>query len=173
MTEYKQDSDGLAITPSQTIGPFPHEAWQWLVQATAARGDVPLLIEGRLLDGLGEAINDGWIEATVPGLAGLDGFQRRATDEQGRFLLSLAARPVPGAPAAYITVFARGLSLHQCTAVFLADAEGLAASPLLRQLPAERRASLLAAPAETPGRYRWDVRLQGNAAQETVFFDYR
>ncbi|MET0519927.1 MAG: protocatechuate 3,4-dioxygenase [Burkholderiaceae bacterium] len=188
MSERKDNSDVLPTTPSQTVGPFPHEAWQWLGQATAAPGEAALVIEGRLLDGQGEPINDGWIEAwTAPHEAQAaaeamtdpaappPGFQRCATDEQGRYALHLPGRPaLAGRPAAYVTVFARGLSLHQHSAVFLADDgdAALAGSALLRQLPAERRACLLAHPAEAPRRYRWDIRLQGGPNEETVFFDY-
>jgi len=41
---------------------------------------------------------------------------------------------------------------------------------LMAQVPAERRATLIATKTATPGEYRWDVRLQGEG--ETVFFDY-
>lgn len=165
------------LTPSQTVGPFPHEAWQWAVAATVANSNAVLTIEGHLLDGDGQPVNDGWVEAWSPGSdaagpAAMPGFRRLPTDEQGIFTLPLAARPAPGQPAAYITVFARGLVLHQCTAVFLPDDPALAGSPLLEQVPAERRAGLIAEPTG-PGRYRWNIRLQGDAAVETVFFDYR
>jgi len=165
-----------AITPSQTIGPFPHEAWQWAVRASAPTVAPALWIEGRLLDGQGSPINDGWVEAWMPDVSAAvsawPGWCRLHTDEAGGFSLALAARPPAGEPAAYLTVFARGLLLHQCTAVFLADAPGLDQAPLLAQVPAARRASLLAQ-AQAPGRYRWDIRLQGPADAETVFFDYR
>lgn len=167
-------------TSSQTIGPFPHEAWQWAVAATAeAPPSATLRLEGRLLDGQGQPINDGWIEAFSPaavaaeqGASALPGFRRTPTDEQGRFVLQLTPGAAPGEPLAYITVFARGLLRHQFSAVFPADAPGLAGSGLLAQVPAERRASLLAQ-VLTPGQaYRWDIRLQGAPDEETVFFDY-
>jgi protocatechuate 3,4-dioxygenase alpha subunit len=164
-------------TASQTIGPFPHEAWQWAVSGSAATGAAALTIAGRLLDGQGEPVNDGWVEAWMPGASAgaMPGFRRLATDEAGRFELALDARPAAGEPAAYITVFARGLVLHQNTAVFLADDAALADAALLAQVPAERRPSLMAVPEEgaREGRYRWDIRLQGGSGEETVFFDYR
>jgi protocatechuate 3,4-dioxygenase alpha subunit len=58
---------------------------------------------------------------------------------------------------------------HQFCAVLLEDDAGLADAPLLAQVPAGRRATLIAAKAGAL-EYRWDVRLQGDA--ETVFFDY-
>lgn len=163
------------LTPSQTIGPFPHEAWQWAVTASAPSGLPALCIEGRLLDGDGAPVNDGWVEAWMPGEGspsdGMPSFRRLATDDQGMFSLALAKRPHAGEPAAYVAVFARGLGLHQQTAVFLADDAGLAEAPLLAQVQTDRRASLLAVPAGE-GRYRWDIRLQGDPVTETVFFDY-
>lgn len=169
------------LTSSQTIGPFPHEAWRWAVTAVAAElpASATLRIEGRLLDGQGQPVNDGWIEAFTPAAVGaergataLPGFRRVPTDEQGGFVLQLTPAAAPGEPVAYITVFARGLLRHQFSAVFLADDPGLAASALLAQVEAGRRASLLAQ-VLTPGlAYRWDIRLQGTPSEETVFFDY-
>ncbi|WP_349742345.1 protocatechuate 3,4-dioxygenase [Roseateles cavernae] len=171
------DHDCL-LTSSQTIGPFPHEAWHWAVEASAqpgaVAGAVAVVIAGRLLDGAGEPVNDGWIEAWTPGVAEagpLPGFRRVPTGEQGEFVLRLSPAVGHGEPAAHITVFARGLLKHQFSAVFLADAAGLADSGLLAQVPEARRASLLALPDAAPGHYRWDIRLQGDG--ETVFFDYR
>lgn len=167
------DHDCL-LTSSQTIGPFPHEAWHWAVEASAQPGGAAVVITGRLLDGAGEPVSDGWIEAWAPGVseAGpLPGFRRVPTDEQGEFVLRLSPVTDHGEPAAHITVFARGLLKHQFSAVFLADAPGLADSALLAQVPQARRASLLALPDLATGYYRWDIRLQGEG--ETVFFDYR
>jgi protocatechuate 3,4-dioxygenase, alpha subunit len=158
------------ITTTQTIGPFPHEAWRWAVEASAGG---PLRIDGRLLDGAGQPIDDGWVEAFVPGA----GLRRCATGALGEFSLALPAGPAAAEPAdptaaaepaAWITVFARGLLKHQFSAVFLADAPGLAAAPLLAQLPAERRATLLA--QRDGDGYRWDIHLQGE--HETVFLDF-
>ena len=148
-------------TPSQTIGPFPHAAWQWAVDASASG---PLRIEGRLLDGAGQAIDDGWVEALVPDA----GLVRCATAANGEFSLALPANSATGEPAAWITVFARGLLKHQFSAVFLADAPGLATAPLLTQVPAERRATLIA--QRDGAGYRWDIHLQGE--HETVFLDF-
>ncbi|MCX2860994.1 protocatechuate 3,4-dioxygenase [Paucibacter sp. PLA-PC-4] len=167
------DNDCM-LTSSQTIGPFPHEAWRWAVEASTPPGAAAVVIAGRLLDGAGEPVNDGWIEAWTPGAveAGpLPGFRRVPTGEQGEFVLRLSRAVGCGEPAAHITVFARGLLKHQFSAVFLVDTPGLAGSALLTQVPEARRASLLALPDESPGHYRWDIRLQGEG--ETVFFDYR
>ncbi|WP_295640000.1 protocatechuate 3,4-dioxygenase [uncultured Methylibium sp.] len=150
-------------TPSQTIGPFPHEGWRWAFDG----GEGALLLDGRVLDGDGQPVGDAVVEAWPSG-AERTHFLRVPTDEQGAFRLAFASRPAPGEPLAHLVVFARGLLRHQFTAVFLADDAGLASSPLLAQVPVARRATLLAL-AEVEGRYRWDLHLQG--PQETVFFD--
>jgi protocatechuate 3,4-dioxygenase alpha subunit len=66
-------------------------------------------------------------------------------------------------------VFARGLTKHQFTAVFLEDDATLDASTILAQVPAERRATLVARKSGD-GEYRWDIWMQTD--KETVFFDY-
>jgi protocatechuate 3,4-dioxygenase alpha subunit len=83
--------------------------------------------------------------------------------------LSRPADAQAGAPAAFVTVFARGLGKHQFTVIFLADDASLDTAAILCQVPAERRHTLLARPQGT-GSYAWDIALQG--ADETVFFDY-
>lgn len=167
------------ITSSQTIGPFPHEAWRWaetLSQAgsTAAQR---VTIAGTMFDGQGVPVSDGWVEAWTPeavsaeGERPIPGFRRHATGEDGGFRLelSLPARPRPGEPVAWITLFGRGILKHQFSAVFLADAPGLATSDLLDQLPAARRDTLVAQ-RQPDGSYRWDIHLQGE--RETVFLDF-
>lgn len=168
------------ITTSQTVGPFSHEAWQWLVDAglpgalkTAAHS---IEVGGRIVDGDGNPVNDAQIEAWTPDGAGLEaeqlipGLRRMPSGEDGEFSMRVPAPPAGrGEPLAYITVFARGLVKHQFTAVFLEDDAGLARSTILNQVPEERRA-LLVARRDGDGRYRWDIRLQGE--DETPFFDY-
>jgi protocatechuate 3,4-dioxygenase alpha subunit len=161
------------ITAAQTIGPFPHEGWRWAFDAAPPAGEAAT-ITGRVLDGAGAPINDAVVEAWSPaaGLAederALPGFRRVPSGADGEFRFALPRPGERGAPLAYVTLFARGLLKHQFCAVFLEDA--LEGSALLGQVPAERRASLVARRTATPGEYRWDIRLQGEA--ETVFFDY-
>jgi protocatechuate 3,4-dioxygenase alpha subunit len=167
------------ITPSQTVGPFPHEAWRWAVEASAAQPDDGpcITIRGVVHDGDGFPIDDAQIEAWLPGAAeceqahALPGFRRVPSDETGSFMFAVprAALTQPGAPAAFITVFARGLVLHQFTAVFLEDDPGLGDAAILMQVPEERRATLIAA-KQGDGTYRWDIWMQSD--KETVFFDY-
>ena len=162
------------LTTSQTIGPFPHESWQWAVDATAATPGAALTISGAVLDGAGKPVDDAVLEAWSPAAASAEAqrpipaFRRVPSDASGAFTLSLPA-PAPGEPACYVTVFARGMVKHQFCAVFLDDDAQLTRSTLLAQVPEARRATLLAR-RSGPNAYRWDIHLQG--AQETVFFDY-
>jgi protocatechuate 3,4-dioxygenase alpha subunit len=162
------------ISPSQTIGPFSQEAWHWAgaITAAAPRASDAVTIRGVVRDGAGVPVNDAQLEAWAPTAAAqesahpLPGFRRIPTDDNGAFHFVLP-RPAAGEPVAYITLFARGLVLHQFTAVFLDEA--IDVSPLLRQVPRERRATLVARPAG-PSAYEWDIAMQGE--RETVFFDY-
>jgi protocatechuate 3,4-dioxygenase alpha subunit len=168
------------ITTSQTIGPFSHEAWQWVVdscQPERLQTKAPTItVTGAVYDGDGAPVNDAQIEAWLPeanaceAAQPLPGFRRSPTGEHGEFRLRLSVPPRPaGEPVAYVTVFARGLTRHQFTAVFLEDDPALPQSVILEQVPAARRATLIAKKTGD-GEYRWDVWLQ--TGKETVFFDY-
>lgn len=168
------------ITTTQTVGPFPHEAWQWAVtppqalQTTAAT----ITVRGVIYDGDGAPINDAQIEAWLPQGAAYEqqqaipGFRRLPSGEAGEFAfrISRPAQPTPGEPAAYVTVFARGLVKHQFTAIFLGDDAGLRESAILDQVPPARRDTLVAA-RQPDGSYVWNIHMQGG--QETVFFDFK
>jgi protocatechuate 3,4-dioxygenase alpha subunit len=167
----------LPVTPSQTIGPFSHEAWQWACAACSSveSSAATVTISGILRDGDGLPIDDAMIEAWTHGAAGpegehaLPGFRRLPSGTDGSFTLTLTrgARE-SGDPAALVTIFARGLLMHQFSAVFLED-DNLDASEILRQVPAARRATLIAR-RTGPDTYSWDIRMQGD--NETVFFDF-
>ena len=169
----------LPISPSQTIGPFSHEAWRWACAASdvVAAGPTTISIGGTLRDGAGAPIDDAMIEAWSPASAeaeaahALPGFRRTPSDEAGRFHFTLSRPAVKdaGEPAMFVTVFARGLVLHQFSAVFLEDDAGLARSEILQQVPDQRRATLVARKIG-PAAYEWDIQMQGE--RETVFFDY-
>lgn len=172
----------LPISPSQTIGPFSHEGWRWAVGASdacaaALAGTDVVTLAGTVRDGAGNIIDDAMIECWSPASAAaestlaLPGFRRMPTDLAGRyqFTLSRPAGLTPGEPLAYITVFARGLVLHQFSAVFLADNPGLARSEMLAQVPEARRATLIAQKTGATA-YEWPINMQGE--HETVFFDY-
>jgi protocatechuate 3,4-dioxygenase alpha subunit len=171
------------LTASQTIGPFSHEAWQWAADFTAQIEGAAVTIRGTIYDGDGAAINDAQIEAWLPDAAGAEasqghpmpGFRRVPSGEDGSFTLraplpsGASAGASAGEPLMYVTVFARGLVKHQFTAVFLEDDSALAQSAILNQVPAARRATLVARKVSA-GEYRWDIWMQTD--KETVFFDY-
>jgi protocatechuate 3,4-dioxygenase alpha subunit len=136
-----------------------------------------------VLDGAGAPLPDAMIEiyqadaAGEYGTSGFTGFGRLATNSDG-FCTFETIRPGPVADAAgrtqashiNVCLFARGLLRHLYSRVYFAGDPDLDADPLLALVPAERRATLLAAPVDgAPGRWNWDVHLQG--AGETVFFD--
>lgn len=186
-------------TPSQTIGPFHRIMVPWEGGAELVARDHPhaIRIQGRLLDGVGQPIDDSVIELwqanvhgryahaedtrEVPLEAGFGGFGRAVTDGDGRFnIVTVKPGCVPGpgdtvqAPHISLSVFARGLLKHLVTRIYFADeAAANDRDPVLRTLTeAGRRATLLAVPRTpggTPPVYDFDIHLQGPG--ETVFFD--
>ena len=180
----------LQVTPSQTIGPFFSIGLTWEDGAFAVPEgtDGAFWIRGRVTDGDGEPVPDAVVEtwqADPDGRyhhqddaraddGGFRGFARAPTGRDGTFAIhTVKPGPVPGAggatqaPHLAMSVFARGLLNRVVTRVYFADEADLnAADPVLAGLPADRRATLLAEPADDG--YRFDVRLQGE--DETVFF---
>jgi protocatechuate 3,4-dioxygenase alpha subunit len=137
-----------------------------------------------VLDGAGDAVPDALVEirqadesGEVPhrpgGLRraghGFSGFGRCASDADGGFWFSTVKPAAVGADAPYISVllFARGLLKPVFTRLYFPeDADAHATDPLLAEVPADRRATLIAT-READGTYRFDIRLQGEG--ETVF----
>jgi protocatechuate 3,4-dioxygenase alpha subunit len=71
-----------------------------------------------------------------------------------------------------VIVTMRGMLLHTFTRIYFDDeAAANASDPVLAEVPAERRATLIARrePGTSKTVYRFDIRMQGK--QETVFFD--
>ena len=74
------------------------------------------------------------------------------------------------APHLDVSVFARGLLDRVVTRIYFADeAEANAADPVLASIADPGRTATLIAADEGGGRFRFDIRLQGDG--ETVFFD--
>jgi protocatechuate 3,4-dioxygenase alpha subunit len=163
-------ADRVAPTPSQTVGPFFGFALPFPGDAQAAEpGQGAIRIEGQLLDGAGEPVQDGLIEAWQG-----DQFARCRTDSEGAFHF-LVRKPaaVSGpegrsqAPHLELTVFARGLLRHLATRVYFPEEEAAnRADPVLERVPADRRPTLIA--RSEGGMLHFDIRLQGEG--ETVFF---
>jgi protocatechuate 3,4-dioxygenase alpha subunit len=164
------------ITTSQTIGPFSHEAWQVgrrrLSRATA--GAVPtILVSGIIYDGAGVPINDAQIEAwSPPRGAEAAGFPASAAfpAANGEFSLRLSAlrrKPASRWPTSPCSRAAwSSTSSPPCSSK---TTRSLAQSAILEQVPAARRATLIARKT-ADGQYSWDIWMQGE--QETAFFDY-
>lgn len=149
-------------TPSQTVGPY------YAIGLCRDLGNEldpdGVALEGRLIDGQGEPINDGLIELW-------DAVGRRwgrsGTDADGRFSFRVSKPNGDGAPFLYAYVHARGLLRHQLTRVYFPDEpEANDADPVLAALDADDRATLVA--REDGDGLRFDIRMQGDHA--TVFF---
>jgi protocatechuate 3,4-dioxygenase alpha subunit len=184
------------LTPSQTVGPYfsmrlPWEAGPYVVPA-GTPGAITII--GRLLDGAGDPIPDGMIETwqadpqgrfahpddprgPVPdGDKAFRGFGRVPTGHDGSFkIVTLKPGPLPfgdgrtEAPHINVSVFSRGMLDRSVTRVYFPDEDAAnAADPVLKQVPASRRATLVAVPV-AEGLLQFDIRMQGPA--ETVFFD--
>ncbi|MEV8624594.1 protocatechuate 3,4-dioxygenase subunit alpha [Streptomyces sp. NPDC051079] len=182
----------LPFTPSSTVGPFYGYALPFPGGERMAPEGHPdrITLHGYVRDGAGEPVPDALLEfwqaapdgslAGAPGSLRRDpvtggflgrngtdftGFGRVATDADGHYAVHTLAPGNPGQPHIAVVVFARGLLHHLHTRAYLADGP----DPLLDRLPADRRATLLA--AEEPHRtHRFDIRLQGEG--ETVFLEF-
>ncbi len=187
----------LIATPSQTIGPFFHDALDhraWSDLAAAGASGERIAIEGRVLDGDGAPVNDTLIEIWQANAAGrydhpedirdkqLDphfrGFGRAVTDGEGRYrFTTIRPGPVPGrgnalqAPHINIAIFARGLLNRLVTRLYFADEPANDVDPVLSAIadPASRQSLLAARQAGDPATYRFDIILQGPG--ETAFFE--
>ena len=81
--------------------------------------------------------------------------------------------PAADAPYISVCVFARGLLHHLFTRIYLPET---ADDALLSGLAADRRATLRARKDGSVGAagtaYRFDIRIQGDVSEETVFLDF-
>lgn len=182
----EQDNPGL--TPSQTVGPFFHDALLAEDHTHLVAEDRPgaIRLRGTVYDGAGDPVPDAMLEFWQsdpegrygePG-GGFTGFGRSGTDAEGSFeFVTVKPGRVPGpagteqAPHILVSVFARGLLKQLVTRIYFPDEEEAnAADPVLSEVDEERRSTLIAQPEN--GVLRFDVRLQcGPAGEpETVFF---
>jgi protocatechuate 3,4-dioxygenase, alpha subunit len=169
-----------ARTPSQTVGPFFHEALRWKDAGKVAfvEPGKPVVLVGRMLDGAGEPVGDAMVETwqrsptgEVPHPAASGnptGFARVETAKDGTFRIE-TLMPGGEAPCLEVTIFARGLLKALRTRVYLAPEAHVHADPLLASIAGSPRVATLVAKPSGPDAYRWDVRLQGDG--ETVFFE--
>jgi protocatechuate 3,4-dioxygenase alpha subunit len=180
------------LTPGQYGYPLPDVASAELCGEDALGERVRLV--GRVFDGEGAVIPDAMLELWQPDARGcwvhpadpggdiapdpaFIGFGRcgTGTDPACRFVFHTVKPGAPGAgeaPHMTLAVFMRGLLTHLYTRVYFDDeADANAADPVLQQVPAARRDTLIARRAETADGpvYRFDLHMQG--PNETVFFD--
>ncbi|HEY1388518.1 MAG TPA: protocatechuate 3,4-dioxygenase subunit alpha [Ktedonobacterales bacterium] len=184
---------GLHPTASQTIGPFLRIGLTPMFITEIAGPDTPgerVTLRGRVIDGDGKPVNDALIEVWQANAAGryahpddtqekpltpgFQGFGRSPTDDDGAFhFTTIKPGPVPSpdglmqAPHLAVTIFMRGLLRQLVTRVYFPGDLANETDPVLRLVPEERRATLIARPA-TDGTLEWDIHLQG--PDETVFF---
>jgi protocatechuate 3,4-dioxygenase alpha subunit len=185
----------LLTTASQTVGPYLKIGFATLSRDTMAPAAVAgerVAIQGRLFDGDGKPVNDGAIEfwqanargkyaspadtQDVPVDAGFRGFGRMLTGADGEFrITTIKPGRVPGpggvlqAPHLAVVVFMRGSLRHLLTRIYFPDEPANAEDPILKLVPADRRATLIARTA-APATLEWNIYMQG--ANETVFFDF-
>ncbi len=179
-------------TPSATVGPYLSIGLAWDDGPYAVEPGTPgaIWLRGTVHDGNGDPVPDALIETWQAdpdgrfahpddprGAAARPGFRafgRSQTVDAGEYAIcTLKPGRVPDgvgglqAPHVDVSVFARGLLDRVVTRIYFADeAEANAEDPVLRSVPEERRATLVAQP--TDDGYRLDIRLQGDG--ETVFF---
>lgn len=175
-------------TPSQTIGPFFHEALRWPhgEHVRFAEQGEPIVLTGTLYDGAGEALADSLIEtwqlspagkppAAATGDSLPHGLGRVETRKDGTYRIEtlMPGAADGGAPFIQVTVFARGLLRPLRTRAYLADESRVRAEAILKPIAASTRLRTLIATPEAVGHptvYHWDIRLQG--VGETVFFAF-
>ena len=182
-------------TPSQTVGPFFHDALLDRDRSELVSPDDPeaIKIEGTVYDGVGEVVPDAMVEIwqangagrynhpaddreDLPLDEGFSGFGRSGTDAGGGFsFLTVKPGPVPGpdgkvqAPHVMVSVFARGLLKRLVTRIYFPDEEEAnAADPILSSIEdQDLRRTLIA--RDEGGTLRFDIHLQGDG--QTAFFE--
>jgi len=183
-------------TPSQTIGPFFHDALLDRDLSRLVPIDHPgaIRIEGTIYDGAGEPVPDAMVEIwqanksgrydhpaddreDLPLDEGFSGFGRSGTDDGGGFsFLTIKPGPVPGperrtqAPHIMVSVFARGLLKRLLTRIYFPDeTEANAVDPILSTVEDQNLRKTLIA-REEEGVLRFDIHLQGD--EQTAFFEF-
>ena len=189
-------------TSSQTVGPFFHLGMVYLERDNFVAEGVAgerITIRGTVLDGDGQPVPDAVLEIWQADSAGhypsefapqdpasprFLGFGRIETDDRGEFKFTTIKPgrvPAPDgsfqAPHIVVTLFSRGLLKPLRTRLYFPDEPGNVDDVVLRQVPTDRRSTLVASHAGTRGAqnppeniFEWNIVMQGD--RETVFFDY-
>ena len=185
----------LRGSTSQTIGPYLRIGLEWMVIEDLAPQGVAgerVRIEGKVVDADGKPVNDAAVEIWQANSHGkyaspedkqdkpleqaFRGYGRSLTDDAGNFRFrTVKPGPVPGpdgkpqAPHLTVTIFMRGLLKQLQTRMYFPDDAANADDAVLKLVPAERRATLVAK-KRGDGVLEWNVVLQGK--NETAFFDF-
>ena len=181
-------------TPSQTIGPFFHDALLDKDRSELVPPDHPeaIRIVGTVYDGAGEAVPDAMVEIWQANRSGryndpaddrddlpldedFSGFGRSGTDGGEFSFVTVKPGPVPGpdgrmqAPHLMVSVFARGLLKRLVTRIYFPEEEEANASdPVLSSIEDRELRKTLIARGEG-GALRFDIHLQGE--EQTAFFE--
>lgn len=185
------------LTPSQTVGPFFHDALLDEDRSKLVDAGHPsaIKIEGTVYDGAGETVPDAMVEIWQANRAGrynhpaddrddlpldlesFSGFGRSGTGEGGKFsFVTVKPGPVPGpdggmqAPHIMVSVFSRGLLKRLVTRIYFPDEEEAnAQDPVLSSIEDEGYRNTLI--ARTEGDVlRFDIHFQGD--EQTAFFEF-
>ena len=182
------------ITPSQTAGPYFGILLRGRAecrQVTEATRGARVVIEGRVLDGAGNGINDALIETWQADADGryrhpedcrpqppdpaFNGFGWAHTRKDGGYRFeTIKPGPVPApdggnqARHVVVSVMARGILTRFITRIYFDDEPANTEDPILGFVPAARRNTLIARRV-AEGQYVFDIIMQG--PRETVFFD--
>jgi protocatechuate 3,4-dioxygenase, alpha subunit len=186
---------GLGPTPSQTIGPFFHDALLDEDRSELVPPDHPeaVRIDGTVYDGEEEPVSDAMVEIwqangagryndpkddrqDLPLDEGFSGFGRSETDTSGKFsFVTVKPGPVPlpdggmQAPHIMVSVFARGLLKRVVTRTYFPDEEEANAhDPVLSSIEDPNLRETLIARVEGD-TLRFDIYLQGE--NQTAFFE--
>ena len=169
---------GSGPTPSQTIGPFFHDALLDEDRSQLVAPDHPgaIRIEGTVYDGAGDPVPDAMVEIWQADPAGrydegFSGFGRSDTVDGGSFsFVTVKPGPVPGpdggtqAPHIMVSVFARGLLKRVVTRIYFSDEEEANANdPVLSSVEVPELRSTLVAHDEGDA-LRFDIVLEGRDA---------
>ncbi len=166
-------------TAAQTIGPYwhliEHPEFADLTRF-GAEGEV-ITLTGQVTDGDGAPVADCCVEIWQSSPAASEtfpGYGRARTDAEGVYVFTtVKPGPVAGngntlqAPHIAINLLARGILTRLYTRAYFQGEALNETDPLLGLLDEDRRATLIAIPAD--GAWRMDIRLQGEG--ETVFID--